>query len=76
MAPKKVVILLRSYQIKMSRGSNGNRTSVQIQRPHIIDGRLANLTTEDEELGTDQRHGMVAATAGSKTIDHDAGPLV
>jgi hypothetical protein len=54
----------------------GNRTSVQIERPHIIEGRPADLTAKDEELGTDQRHGMVATTAGPRTIGHDAGPLV
>jgi hypothetical protein len=54
----------------------GNRTNVQIERPHIVEGHFADLTTKDEELGTDQRHGMVAATAGSRTVDHDAGPLV
>ena len=31
--------------------------------------------TEDKELGTDQRHGVVGTTAGLGTIDHDAGPL-
>ena len=31
--------------------------------------------TEDEELGTDQRHGMVESSAGPTTIDRDAGPL-
>jgi len=54
----------------------GNRTSVQIEGPHIIKGRPANLTTKDEELGTDQRHGMVVTTAGSRAVGHDAGPLV
>jgi hypothetical protein len=54
----------------------GNRTSDQIEGPHIIEGRPADLTSKDEELGTDQRHGMVGTTAGSRTIDHDAGPHV
>ena len=54
----------------------GNHTSAQIERPHIIESRPANLTTKDEKLGTDQRHGMVATTAGTRTIDHDAGPLM
>jgi hypothetical protein len=36
---------------------------------------LGGPSTEDEELGTDQRHGMVETTAGPGTIDHDAGPL-
>jgi hypothetical protein len=51
------------------------RTSVQIECPHIIKGRPTDLTTKDEELRTDQRHGMIATTTGSRTIDHDAGPL-
>jgi hypothetical protein len=35
----------------------------------------ADFTTEGEELETDSLHGMIATTAGSRTIDHDAGPL-
>ena len=31
--------------------------------------------TEDKELGTNQRHGMVVTTAGPGTMDRDAGPL-
>jgi hypothetical protein len=54
----------------------GHRTSVQIERPHIIEGRFADLTSKDEELGTSQRHGMVGTTAGSWSIDRDAGPLM
>jgi hypothetical protein len=38
-------------------------------RPHIIVKLPADLTAEDEELGTDHRHGMVETTAGSGT-DH------
>jgi len=53
-------------RIKMARSSDGHRTSVQIECPHIIEGRPADLTTKDEELGTDQRHGMVATTAVSR----------
>ena len=53
----------------------GNRTSVQIECPQIIEGRPPGLTTKYEELGTDQRHGMVVTAAGSRTFDHDAGPL-
>ena len=53
----------------------GNRTRVQIERPHIIRASAARLATEDEELGTDHRHGMAATTNRSGTIDHDAGPL-
>jgi hypothetical protein len=54
----------------------GNRTGVQIQCPHIIENLPADLTTADEELGTDHRHGMEVTTAGSWTVDHDAGPLL
>jgi hypothetical protein len=36
---------------------------------------LGGPATEDEELGTNQRHGMVVTTAGPGTIDHDAGPF-
>jgi hypothetical protein len=53
----------------------GNRTRVQIECPHIIQKLLSGPTTEDEEPGTDHRHGMVVTTDGPGTIDHDAGPL-
>ena len=51
------------------------RTIIQIQCPDIIKTPLARAATEDEELGTDQRHGMGVTTARPGTIDHDAGPL-
>jgi len=51
------------------------RTTIQIECPHIIKTLLVNLATEDEEIGTNQSHGMVITTAGPRTIDHDAGPL-
>ena len=51
------------------------RTTVQIEYPHIIDGLPADLTTEDEELGTDHGCGMEATTIGGTTVDHNAGPL-
>jgi hypothetical protein len=53
----------------------GKRTIVQIECPHIIDGLPGNLTTEDEELGTDHGCGMVQTTIGPRTIGHNAGPL-
>jgi hypothetical protein len=53
----------------------GNRTRVQIECPHIVQKLLVDPTTEDEELGTDYRHGMAMTTFGTGTIDHDAGPL-
>jgi len=56
------------------------RTRIQIELPDIIkihcaDGTVALPATKDEELGTDQRHGMIATTPGPGTIGHDAGPL-
>ena len=48
---------------------------VQIECPHIIDGLPVNLTTEDEELGTDHGCGMVETAIGPRTIDRNTGPL-
>ena len=53
----------------------GNRTRVQVERPRIVQAPTVGPTTEDEELGTDHRHGMAETTDGPETIDHDAGPL-
>jgi hypothetical protein len=53
----------------------GKRTRVQVEPPHIIQELPVDLTTEDEELGTDHRHGMAVTTNRPGTIDHDAGPL-
>ena len=53
----------------------GKRTRVQVKRPHIIEELLVDLTTEDEELGTDHRDGMTVTTNRPGTVDHDAGPL-
>jgi hypothetical protein len=50
-------------------------TTIQIQCPDIIKIPFGGPASEDEELGTDQRHGMAVATAGPGTVDHDAGPL-
>jgi hypothetical protein len=50
-----------------------NRTRVQIECPQIIQALPVGLTAEDEELGTNHRHGMTATGDGS--IDHDTGPL-
>jgi hypothetical protein len=52
----------------------GHRTGVQIECPYIIQALLVSLTTEDEELGTDDRHGHAVATDRLGTINHDAGP--
>ena len=52
-----------------------NHTRVQIECPYIIKNLPAEVTTEDEELGTDHRRGVVVTPGGSRTIDHDAGPL-
>jgi hypothetical protein len=35
---------------------------------HSIQKLPVDLSTEDEELGTDHRHGMVATTFGTRTI--------
>jgi hypothetical protein len=53
----------------------GKRTIVQIKCPHIIENIPADLTTKDEELGTDHGCGMVGTTIGPRTIDDNAGPL-
>ena len=53
----------------------GKRTRIQIDCPQIIENILVGLTTEDEELGAGHGHGMVRTTTGSRTIDHDTGPL-
>jgi hypothetical protein len=55
--------------------ATGNRTSVQIKCPHIIDGLPINVTTEDEELGTDHGCGWALKTIGPRTIDYNVGPL-
>jgi hypothetical protein len=36
----------------------------------------ADLTTADEELGTNHRQGMEVTTTGPGTIYYDAGPLL
>ena len=59
---------------KWLKAAMGNRTRVQIESPHIVQVIPIPMTTEDEELGTDHRHGMVETTSGPGTIDHDAGP--
>ena len=53
----------------------GKRTGVQVECPHIIQELSVDLTTKDEELGTNHRHSMAVTTDGSRTIGHDAGPL-
>jgi len=77
MTPKKDPILLLKNLVKMAQGSLGESTIIQIQCPNIIRIRrvLDGPATEDEDLGTDQRHGMVATTVGLGTVDHDASPL-
>jgi hypothetical protein len=60
---------------KWLEAANGKRTRVQIERPHIIGGLPANLTTEDEELGTDHGCGWAVTTARSGAIDHNTGPF-
>ena len=53
----------------------GERTSVQVKCPHIVQKLLVDLTTEDEEFGSNHRHRMAITTDGPGTIDRDAGPL-
>ncbi len=57
--------------------ARGKRTMIQIKCPDIIKSPLIDhgIATEDEEIGTNRSHGMEATTAGTGTIDHDAGPL-
>ena len=69
-------MLLWAYLVKMGRGrEGGKRTTIQIECPDIIKIPPGVLATKDEELGTDQRHCMVATTARPRPIDHNAGPL-
>jgi len=55
--------------------ARGERTTIQIKCPDIIKIYVIDPATEDEEIGTNQSHGMAVTTAGPGTIDHDAGPL-
>ena len=77
MTPIEDLILLSKVWLERPREASGKRTMIQIQYPDIIKILLGGggLATEDKELGIDQRHGMVEATAQPGTIDHDAGPL-
>jgi hypothetical protein len=75
MTPKQVAILLREYRSKWLGQVISKRTTVQIECPYIIDRLPADLTTEDEELGTNHGCGIVTMTARSGAIDHYAGPL-
>ena len=75
MTPKKDSISLLRNLVKMVQGRVAKRTRIQIQCPDIIETPLGGPATEDEELGTDQRHGMVVTTGGPGTIDHDARPF-
>ena len=58
-----------------SEQQKAKRTTIQIECPHIIDDLPANITTEDEELGTDHGCGLAVTNARSGAIDHNAGPL-
>ncbi len=50
---------------------------IQIQCPDIIKTPLIGPgATEDEDIGTNQSHGMVETTAGPGPIGHDAGPAL
>jgi hypothetical protein len=63
----------------MAQGSEGQSTIIQIQCPDIIKifQALDGPATEDEELGIDQRHGMIETTLRTTGtgIDLDASPL-
>ena len=77
MTPNEDLILLLTYLVKWLREAMGKRTRIQIECPDIIKippGVIVQAT-EDEELGTDQRHGVEGTAAGLGTIDHNAGPL-
>jgi hypothetical protein len=75
MAPKEGANLLRENQVKLLGAAIGKHTTVQIERPHIIDGLPANPTTEDEEPGTDHGCGWAVTNIGAGTVNHNAGPL-
>ena len=53
----------------------GKHTSVQIERPHVIENLLIDLTTEDEEHVTDHGRSMGVTTARPGTINYNAGPM-
>ncbi len=55
--------------------ARGKRTTIQIECPDIIKKPITDPATEDEEIGTNQSHGMEITTAWPGTIDHDTGPL-
>jgi len=55
--------------------ARGKLTTIQIQCPDIITTPLIPVAAEDEEIGTNQSHGMVVTTAGPGTLDDDASPL-
>ena len=74
-APNEVSILLLKTLIKMAQESESKRTPIQIQCPYIIKKPVVGPASNDEELGTDQRHGMIVTTARPGTIDHNTGPL-
>ena len=54
----------------------GHHTRAQVESPRIIQVPTVGPTTEDKQLGTDDRHGMAVTTDGPGTIDHDADPLL
>ncbi len=55
--------------------ARGKRTTIHIECPYVIKTPLFGPATENEEIGTNQSHGMLVTTAGPGTIDHDEGPL-
>ena len=78
MTPNEDLILLRnigSKILKWLEEARDKRTTTQIKCPYVVEICPSNTTAEDEELGTDHRHGMFETTAGPGTIHHDARPL-
>ena len=53
----------------------GERTSVQVKCPHVIQKLPVDLTTEDEKLRSNNRHRMAVTTDRPGTNDNDASPL-
>jgi hypothetical protein len=50
-----------------------SHTRLQSKCPYITHGDMT--TANNEELGTDHRHGMAITTGEHEIFDHDAGPL-
>jgi hypothetical protein len=73
--PKRLRFYCGNIRSEWLGAAKDKRTTVQIKCPHIIEGLLINLTTEDEELGTDHGCGWIVTTIGPRTVDYNVGPL-